>query len=66
MGKYIISQQILGQRFSDIAVKHANHIIKNDPQKIKNIQKELNNVETAFEFVDMFEKYFKGEIKIKL
>lgn len=66
MGKIIISQKILGQHFPDVAVKYANALLKDDTNKAKKIQTELNSVKSISEFIEIFEKYFNDDIIIKL
>lgn len=66
MSKYIISQEILGQHFVDVAVTHANHLLGGDVVKGKKIQTEFNSAQSLPEFVKIFENHFSGEIILKL
>lgn len=62
----IVSNQILGNSFINVAFHYADKIASERNYDKKEITQILNNVKNLEEFKEKYEKYFGDEIKLKI
>lgn len=64
MGFIIISEKILGVNYINVAMAHANVLMKDKGLDFEILQKEFNSVKSDKEFEILYCKYFGDDVKL--
>jgi len=66
MGYTLLSTAIFGENIVNAALTKGNQECEDKGIKFDNIQEDLMKSKTLEEFVEKYNKYFEGEIKIQI
>ena len=64
MSKIIIAEKILGEKYVEVALRHAETLITQKKLNLTKIQTDINGAQSPDAFVVVFNKHFGDDLKL--